>query len=470
MMKKNLFFLLLILTISISTYLMGLTQQQIISSTVFLMLIAGALLFWRFRLVFALLGLSLLLGFGLIDVPHLIEFAGLDIILFLVGMMIVIGFLEERRFFENIVESVMRFVGNDAKKLVIALMLMSGLFAALVDEVTSILFMAATVLYITGRYGVNPIPFIIMIVFATNIGSSATVVGNPVGVMIALRGGLTFSDFLRWATPISVIALFLTILLSLRCFAAEIEALSQAMKQTAVEEPKTVEQPTTELEVERTIKRRGMAVSWALFLVTISSLILHHQIEELLHLEKNTMLLGTALIASGITLFLEREGARELVERRVDWWTLTFFLILFSSVGTLKFVGVTGVVAGRLLSISGEDIGGILLIFSIVAAVLSAFMDNVLAVATLIPIVQEIANLGIQSFPLWWGTLFAGTFFGNLTMIGSTANIVAVGMLERRKMGVVTLLQWIKPGAIVSIPTFALALILIYLQIPLMPK
>lgn len=77
-------------------------------------------------------------------------------------------------------------------------------------------------------------------------------------------------------------------------------------------------------------------------------------------------------------------------------------------------------------------------------------------------------ELGINNFPLWWGLLYAGTFFGNLTLIGSTANI-ALGMLERQKRGHITLLQWIKPGAIVSIPTLTLALLLIYVQIPLMP-
>jgi Na+/H+ antiporter NhaD/arsenite permease-like protein len=97
-------------------------------------------------------------------------------------------------------------------------------------------------------------------------------------------------------------------------------------------------------------------------------------------------------------------------------------------------------------------------------------MDNILGVATFIPVVNEMTELGINNYPLWWGLLFAGTFFGNLTLIGSTANIVAIGMLERRKRGHITLLQWVKPGLLVSIPTLTLALLLIYVQIPLMPK
>jgi Na+/H+ antiporter NhaD/arsenite permease-like protein len=166
------------------------------------MLISGSLLFWRFRVAFAFIGVSTLLGLGLIDIPKLIEFAGLDIIIFLISAMTIIGFLEERAFFEYLINRITKLVGLNADKLVIVLMGLSALFAALVDEVTSILFITSTILHLTGKYKVNPIPFILMAVFATNIGSSATVVGNPVGVMIALRAGLSFIEFIRWATPI----------------------------------------------------------------------------------------------------------------------------------------------------------------------------------------------------------------------------------------------------------------------------
>jgi Na+/H+ antiporter NhaD/arsenite permease-like protein len=447
-----------------------LNTQQVASVTVFSTLILGALLFWRFRLAFALTGLGILLASGLLTVDKIIEFAGLDIILFLVGMMTVIGYLEERHFFEKLVDRVISLTGQNANRLVIALMLMSALFAALVDEVTSILFMTATVLHITGKYRVNPIPFVIMTIFATNIGSSATVVGNPIGVMIALRGDLTFQDFLRWATPISILALFVMIPIVTRYFSKEIGKLANNMYKTSISIVE--EEPTSNVEgvINGESEEKNMRIPWILFLGTIFSLVFHHQVEELLHLEKNSMLLGTAVIAAGITLFLEREKARELVERRVDWWTLTFFLILFASVGTLNFVGVTGILAESLFLASGGDQLGMLVLFTGVASILTALMDNVLAVATFIPIVADIGGLGVNNFPLWWSMLFAGTFFGNLTMIGSTANIVAIGMLERRGRGHISMLEWIKPGALVSIPTLALAIFLIYIQIPFMPS
>ena len=158
-----------------------------------------------------------------------------------------------------------------------------------------------------------------------------------------------------------------------------------------------------------------------------------------------------------------------MVERRVDWWTLAFFIFLFASVGTMKMLGVTTVLAEGLYDLSGNDDTNLFFVFVPITSVLSALMDNVLAVATFIPVVHEFGDMGVDNYPFWWAMLFSGTFFGNLTLIGSTANIVAIGMLERRKRGHITLKEWIKPGAVISIPTMVLATIMVFLQIPLMP-
>ncbi len=445
--------------VSLLTIVLELDFKQTASLVAFLGFIFGTLLFWRFRLAFALIGVVTLLSLGLVDVATMIDFAGLDIILFLMGMMIVIGFLEERRFFEYIIDKLSALAGASGVKLVAVMMILAALSAALVDEVTSILFMSASMIHLCLRVKMNPIPFIIMLVFATNIGSAATVVGNPVGVLVALRGGFTFIDFLRWATPISIVALAIAIPLSGFYFRKEIKLLDERLKLTVVGTVKKGE------DANQTT--RDLLVSALLFIGTIAALVLHTQIEALLHLKKNTMLIGTALAAAAIAILIDRERARQLVERRVDWWTLSFFLLLFASVGTLNYVGVDHKIAAKLTALPLGEIP-LLVVFTTLAGLMSAFMDNVLAVATLLPIVDELGALGINNQPFWWGALFAGTFFGNLTLIGSTANIVAIGILERRELGHITLKEWIKPGALVSIPTLAVALLLLILQMPLM--
>ncbi|MEM3069045.1 MAG: SLC13 family permease [Nitrososphaerales archaeon] len=274
-MRKGLAFLFMVLVTSIISVLLGLSTKEVIALTVFLAIVYGTLLFWRFRLAFGLLGITVLLAAGLIDIPTLIEFAGIDIILFLMGMMIVIGFLEERHFFDYIIEKIVEMVGPRGYMLVTVMMILSALFAALVDEVTSILFMAATMIHLTVRLKLNPVPFVIMLIFATNIGSSATVVGNPVGVMVALRGGLTFIDFLRWATPISILALAILIPLSIYYFSGDIRRLDERLKLEVKEEKRIT-------EGKEVASRKGLVTSAVLFLGTITFLVLHSFVEEVL--------------------------------------------------------------------------------------------------------------------------------------------------------------------------------------------
>jgi len=453
-MKRAIIYIFILLSLSGLSFLIGFSTHQVLSLSIFFMVIFGTILFWQFRLSFALLGISLLLAFGLLDIPHLIEFAGLDIILFLVGMMILVGYLEEKQFFESLVNALVRLVRPRPILLVVALMVAGTISAALVDEVTSILFMTATMIHLTSRFGINPIPFVIIQVFATNIGSSATVVGNPIGVMIAMRAGLTFQDFLRWASPISLCALLVTIPIVLFYYLKEIREWKQKMERSDFgKQVRSSKQNSNQ-----------WTISLILFSGTIAGLVFHAQFEKLLGLQKNALLIGTALMAAGISLLLSRGRARELVEKRVDWWTLTFFMMLFASVGTLKYAGTTEVVAKSLISGVGGNPKILFVVLTWTIGILTGFMDNVLAVATFIPIIEDIMKAGVDVTPYWWGILFGGTLFGNLTMIGSTANIVAIGIIERQKIGHITFGQWIKPGMIVSILTLGIATFLLYLQ------
>jgi Na+/H+ antiporter NhaD/arsenite permease-like protein len=453
-LRKGIAYIVIILSLGLLCSLIGFSVRQVLSLAIFFMVIFGTILYWRFRLSFSLMGIFLLLFFGLLDIRHLIEFAGLDIILFLIGMMILVGYLEENHFFEILVNALIRTIGPRPLLLVVILMIVGAVSAALVDEVTSILFMTATMIHLTSRFGVNPIPFVIMQVFATNIGSSATVVGNPIGVMIAMRAGLTFEDFLRWASPIAFCALLVTIPFSLLYYSEEVRDWKQKIKGKEFEKGEKSSRENS----------RQWLICFALFVGTIAGLVLHASIEKALGLQKNALLIGTALLSAGVSLLLEGDRARELVERRVDWWTLSFFMMLFASVGTLKYVGTTEVVTQSLLSWVGGNPKILFFVLTWTIGILTGFMDNVLAVATFIPIIQDIVKAGIDVTPYWWGILFGGTLFGNLTMIGSTANIVAIGIIERQKIGHITFGQWIKPGVVVSTITLAMATFLLYLQ------
>jgi Na+/H+ antiporter NhaD/arsenite permease-like protein len=431
-MKKAFFYFTGIAVTVWASSLLGLGSKQLLAVAGFSSIFFGAIFFWQSRLTFAFFGIALLMATGLLNVAHIVEFAGLDIVLFLIGMMIVIGYLEEKCFFEHLINKLIR--------------------------------LAAAVLGIASRHKLNPAPFIIMVVFATNVGSSATVVGNPIGVIIALRSGLTFLDFLRWAAPISLVVLIFTIFAFLIYYAKPVRQLHEALKGHK-HEPRIFAEPGSEKKFHR-----GIMVSGIVFALVVIGLVLHAHVEHLLGLEKNTMLLGTALIGGAVALFLSKDGARNIIEKRIDWWTLCFFLFLFASVGTLKYQGITGVVAVKIAAVAGNNVPMLMAICVWASGALTSVMDNVLAVATFVPIIKDIGASGLQVFPLWWSILFGSTLLGNLTIIGSTANIVAVGVMEKRKLGTVSFLEWLKAGAIIAIPQLLIAHVLLLAQLKYMPK
>lgn len=494
--------------------------SQKLSVVIFSTFIYGTLLYGEFRLAFAFGGIAMLLALGLLDVPGFTEAANLKVIIFLVGMFLVIGYLEENQFFEHIVAMIVGKVGPRPKALLLVLMLMATISAALVDEVTSILFMTGTMLHLTGKYKLNPIPFVIMLVFATNIGSAMSAIGNPIGVMIALNAPFSFLDFVRWSAPIAVVVNVVTYFICRWWFADSFNAFSDAV----AEEHALIEQHKSERAQAMAMSAGGGAavgvggggslpeeedaftemshhgqddpeleynrkICWVVFIATILLLVTHGATEKLfgrifhvqqVHgdgtmtygLKEGTMMIGAALFMGAVVLLLRRERARELVERRVDWWTLSFFMMLFASVGTLEHTGVTSVIAQKLIASTGGNQFALINIVGWATGWLSAFLDNVLAVATFMPVVQDVRvhwaaqNPTNPGYPeaIYWLMLFGGTFMGNMTVIGSTANIIACGMLEKRGFGTVKFGYWFKIGFIVSIASMAVATVLLGMQ------
>jgi len=466
-------------------------NRQILSIGIFSMFIYGTLLFGDFRLAFAFGGIALLMICNLLSVERFTQSASLDVLIFLIGTFLVIGYLEESRFFEHVVSGVVGAIGPRPQRLLLILMVTASIASALVGEVTAILFMAGAMLHLTNRYRLNPVPFVIMLVFACNTGSAMSSVGNPIGVLIALKTGLSFIDFLKWAAPVALVVDVATYFVCRWWFADAFNGFAQAVHaefaaaqaarmpalamaganggDSAPAQQETgnrsenvlgetfysadVDGPSVNPEARQMFRR-----CWIILGGLILLLVTHGLTEHWLHLKEGTMMVAAALVMGCIVLLLSREKARELVERRVDWWTLAFFMMLFASVGTLEDTHVTEVIAGRISGSGGSQFATIQLI-GWSTGWLSAFLDNVLAVATFMPVVHDIRiKAGVPySSAIYWFMLFGGTFMGNMTIIGSTANIVAVGLLERRGHGTIKFGYWMKIGFIVSIVSMVVA-------------
>ncbi len=412
---------------------------QVMAGTIFIATVIGTLMFWRFRLAIAFIGITCLLATQTLDIAHMIEFMSIDVIIFLVAMMILVDIAKDSGFFTWLLGKLLRLTNYDPKKVLISMMVVSTLMAAMVDEVTSILFITAIVFEYCRHFELDPLPYTLSCVLATNVGSSATMLGNPVGILIGLRGNLTFEDFLVWSMPVAMISLVLLIFV---CTFWYRKPLREAKYKVGAHMRGGDNALFEEISND---KMREVKLSGILLFATIIAVALHYRIELLLGVEKFTYLLVAAFAGAGIGLLWKRSKAQHIVERGVDWWTLLFFTFLFAKAGALKYTGLTDILAGGIASMATSQLQmtTFMLWFS---GIMSALLDNVVLIAALIPVVQSLATIGFNAAPLWWALLFGGVYGGNITMIGSTANIVALGMLEKQFNYHMRFFKWLGIG------------------------
>lgn len=448
MLKKFIILITISLGLGILTKNIGLDSRQALSISIFSISVLGTLFFWDFRLSFAFLGTSILLISRTIDLENVIKFASLDVILFLVGMMVLVGLLKETGFFAWIVQLILRIKNITAIKFVIAISIISAILSSMTSEVVSIIFMVAAVLEICDYFEVDPVPYIIISVLATNIGSAATVLGNPVGILIASKAGLTFEDFIVKAFPLSMACLAVMIFLVSLWYRKSIKQMDKHIRDLGSNEILT---RLISIPPDKELK-----ISLAIFGLTLFFIALHHRLELLWNLESNTILLTMPLISSGCVMIWKWKRAREYIEKDVEWWTLLFFMLLFAQAGTLKYTGATDVLAQGLAGIAKNSPSVLIGIILWVAAIGSSILDNVVLVAAFIPVIQSFQSLNLDLQPLWWALLFGGCFGGNITLVGSTANIVALGILEKEKNIRMTFFRWFWVGLTVGVVTTAI--------------
>jgi len=440
--------LLIILTGFIAKTI-GLNIHQIIALSIFSASVFATLLFWDFRVAIAFLGIATLLITKTVDLENMVKFASLEVILFLVGMMVLVGLLKEGGFFAWLVTLILRIRNLTAKKFVFIISILSALLSCCVDEVTSIIFMAAAILEICDYFEVDPTPFIIISILSTNIGSTGTVLGNPIGILIASKSGLTFEDFILKAFPIMWVCLLSAIFLVIIWYRKEIKKLGEKIKNFGANE--------ILIKLIRVPPERQLKIGLSIFGLTLLFIALHHRLELLWGLETNTLLLSIPLISAGGVMLWRHSQARSYIEKDVDWWTLIFFLLLFAKAGTLKYTGVTEVLARKITYLVKGNPITLISTLLWTSAIGSSILDNVVLVAAFIPIVQSFKDLGFVVQPLWWALLFGGCFGGNITLVGSTANIVALGILEKEKNIRMTFFRWFWVGLTVGVVTTGVA-------------
>ena len=381
-------------------------------------------------------GLMLLLRITDSDAAFFDETTGIEwnVIFLLLGMMIVVSVLRRTGLFEYIAIWCAKRSRGRPYRLMVMLTVLTALASALLDNVTTVLLFAPVTLLVCERLGLPPVPYLIAEVFASNIGGTATLVGDPPNIIIASRGDLSFNDFLVHMAPWSVV---LMVIFCLMC--------RWMFRSAFVYDPERVE-AVMALNEREAIKDRSLLVR---SLVVLAGVVMALALQPVLHYEPSVV----ALIGAGILVLVTDVTTHEALAD-VEWPTLAFFAGLFIMVGSLVETGVVGQISEAMGNATDGRLGLATMLLLGGSAGLSAVIDNIPYVATMSPVVSDlVAGLGADDGQvLWWALAFGAGLGGNATAIGASANVVVLGLAERAGHGI-GFWEFTKYGLVVTLVT-----------------
>jgi Na+/H+ antiporter NhaD/arsenite permease-like protein len=362
-----------------------------------------------------------------------------DVVFLLLGMMIIVGILRRTGVFEFTAIWAAKRAKGSPLRIMLLLVLITAVASAFLDNVTTVLLIAPVTLLVCERLDINPVPFLIAEVLASNIGGAATLIGDPPNIIIGSRAGLTFNDFLVHMTPIVVIelAVFMLVLpwLFRGSFTVDPERAAGVM----------------ELNEREAIQDTRLLIKCGLVLVAVFTAFIGHSV---FHIEPSVV----ALLGAGVLVLISGSRPRDYLAS-VEWETLLFFAGLFIMVGALVKTGVIGELAGLAADATGGDALTAVMLILVVSALLSGIIDNIPYVATMSPIVLELSNdiaNPVHAEALWWSLALGADFGGNLTAIGASANVVVLG-IAMRAGSPISFWEFTRKGAVITVITIAIA-------------
>ncbi len=366
------------------------------------------------RSVSALAGAMAVFLLGLLNLETAVRYVDWNTIGLLVGMMIIVTITRRTGIFEFLAMKAAVKVRGDGVKLLIALSFITAVASALLDNVTTVLLMVPVTFALCDELELPVMPFLFAQILSSNIGGTATLIGDPPNIMIGSATHLTFNDFLINLAPISFVILTVTILLLSMLYRKKLQVKPELREKILSFNP------------ENELKDRKLLVqSLSVLALTILGFALH----GVLNLETAIIALGGAALLMVIT----REEPEETL-LGVEWPTIFFFIGLFIVVGSLEETGVIKTIAEYALSLTGGETVTTGLLVLWLSAIASSFVDNIPFVATMIPLIQEMGQMGgiANLDPLWWSLALGACLGGNGSLVGAAANVIVAGMSERR--------------------------------------
>ena len=400
------------------------------------------------RVTVALVGAALMVVIGATDDHGIFysEDSGIDwnVIFLLLGMMIIVGILQQSGLFEFLAIWAAKRAKGRPFLIMVMLVVITAVLSAFLDNVTTVLLIVPVTLLICERLAMPVIPFLIAEVMASNIGGTATLIGDPPNIIIASRSGLTFNDFLANLAPI--VAILLVVFIGL-CWLMFRKQLSY--------DPARVERIMALNEREAIRDVPLMIKSLIVLALVLAGFVLH----SVIHLEPAIV----ALLGAGVLILITRLEKRKIFAD-VEWETLVFFAGLFIMVGSLVNLGVIDMIGEAAVEAVGDNYFGAATALLFGSAVFSGIVDNIPYVATLAPLTNDLVQAGGEpAQPLWWALALGADLGGNATAIGASANVVVLGIAMRNGHPI-SFWTFTKYGLIVTAVTIVLCVPYLWLR------
>ncbi|MCQ6277717.1 ArsB/NhaD family transporter [Bacillus sp. EB600] len=366
------------------------------------------------RTIIAMLGGLVMVALGILEQKQAVQYIDFNTIGLLVGMMILVGITAQTGVFEFIAVGAAQKVKGSPIKILVALSLFTAIASALLDNVTTVLLVVPVTLSITHQLKVPPIPYLLSEIFASNIGGTATMIGDPPNLMIGSAvKELTFLSFIDNLAFINFIILIMTVMILAFFYRKKLTTTKE------LQEHLLAKSAHMELK-DRVLLKKCLTI----ITLTLCGFFLH----QFIHVETATI----ALIGAFLLLLLT--GDKYLINalEKIEWTTLFFFIGLFVIVGGLVETGLIEALAKKAMALTGGELTSSTFLVLWMSAIISAFVDNIPFVATMIPLIKEMGHLGIHNLePLWWSLSLGACLGGNGTLIGASANLVVAGLASK---------------------------------------
>ncbi|GMO69933.1 MAG: ArsB/NhaD family transporter [Treponemataceae bacterium] len=391
------------------------------------------------KTIVALLGGAIFLLAGFIGQEEAFRMIDWNVIFLLVSMMVIINITKTTGLFQFVAIKTAKAVHGDPLRILILLSLIAAVFSAFLDNVTTVLILAPVTILIAVELGITPVPFIICLALASNVGGTATLIGDPPNIMIGSAAKLDFLTFLINLGPIIVVALAIFVVLAILLFRKKLSVSNERKARIM------------DFDESKSLENIPLLVKC---LIALGIVIFGFLFHGALKVEASTV----ALFGAALLLLLS--GKHEIDEffHDIEWNTIFFFIGLFILVGGLVEQGWISKCAEFIMQFTGGDLRLTAVLLIWVSGVFSAFVDNIPYVATMIPMVQEIsASVGTEAAePLWWALSLGACLGGNATLVGASANVVSAGIASKSGYPI-SFMTFTKYGALVTLTSMAVS-------------